>query len=525
MKKLLIVVLCLLLCTLPVSAEEKPTEYTSGIYTYILLDDGTAEITGLEGWPAELVIPSELDGHTVTRIGDFWSKGHLIDLESVTIPDTITYIGSAAFSGASLTSVTIPDSVTEFGEQNPFSQNANLTNIDVSPDHPALTVIDGMLISKTNNKLICFPCAYPETDVVIPDGVTRIGTAAFMCCQGIDSVAISDSVTIIGGSAFQESSLSYVFIPDSVTSIGGFAFAWCNHMAEIYVPNSVTNIGSNAFESLIDTSSHTPLLDVVVEYDSYAEQYCQENGLTYSYAYTYDDYEQEDEDEPEYYYDDHETEYYYDGDYEYILQDDGTPKITAYNGYSSVLVIPESVGGQAVTAIGDYAFCNREDLTHITLPNSVTSIGEAAFSDCYNLAQITLPDNLTSIGNLAFCTCDSLTEITIPDGVTSIGDWAFTECINLTEITLPDSVQTIGAGTFADCHCLEWVHLPDTLTYIGEAAFENCYSLTEITLPDSVTVIGDYAFSDSEELIITVSRGSYAELYCIENDLDYSYAD
>lgn len=516
MKKLLIVVLCLLLCTLPVSAEEKPTEYTSGIYTYILLDDGTAEITGLEGWPAELVIPSELDGHTVTRIGDFWSKGHLIYLESVTIPDTITYIGSAAFSGASLTSVTIPDSVTEFGVQNPFSQNMNLTNIDVSPDHPALTVIDGMLISKTNNKLICFPCAYPETDVVIPDGVTRIGTAAFMCCQGIDSVAISDSVTIIGSSAFQESSLSYVFIPDSVTSIGGFAFAWCNHMAEIYVPSSVTNIGSNAFESLIDTSSHTPLLDVVVEYDSYAEQYCQENGLTYSYAYTYDDYEQEDEDKPD---------YDYEGDYGYILQDDGTAMITEYIGSSGVLVLPESMDGKAVTAIGDYAFYGCESLTEITLPNSVTSIGEGAFADCYNLAQITLPDNLTSIGNVAFCACDSLAEITIPDGVTSIGEWAFTECLNLTEITLPDSIETIGAGVFADCHCLERVHLPDTLTYIGEAAFENCYSLTEIALPDSVTDIGDYAFSDSEELIITVGRGSYAESYCIENDLDYSYAD
>ena len=456
MKKLLIVVLCLLLCTLPVSAEEKPTEYTSGIYTYILLDDGTAEITGLEGWPTELVIPSELDGHTVTRIGNFWSKGHLIDLESVTIPGTITYIGSAAFSGASLTSVTIPDSVTEFGEQNPFSQNTNLTNIDVSPDHPALTVIDGMLISKTNNKLICYACAYPETDVIIPDGVTSIGTAAFMCCH-IDSVIISDSVTFIGGAAFQESSLSYVFIPDSVTSIAGFAFAWCKNMTEIYVPSSVTNIGDRAFESLIDTSSHTPLLDVFVEYDSYAEQYCQENGLTYSYAYTYDDYEQEDEDESEYYYDDdYEPDYYYDGDYEYIIQDDGTSMITAYKGSSGVLVVPESMDGKTVTAIGDYAFYGRENLTEITLPNSVTSIGEGAFSDC---------------------------------------------------------------------ECLERVHLPDTLTYIGLVAFECCYSLTEITVPDSVTEIGFYAFPDSEELIITVSRGSYAESYCIENDLDYSYAD
>ena len=84
--------------------------------------------------------------------------------------------------------------------------------------------------------------------VVIEDGVTSIGTAAFSGC-GLISITIPDSVTSIGESAFENcSNLTSITIPDSVTSIEYCAFSCCG-LTSITIPDSVTSIGSEAFSS------------------------------------------------------------------------------------------------------------------------------------------------------------------------------------------------------------------------------------------------------------------------------------
>ena len=64
----------------------------SGDYSYVLLKDGTAEITGYRGKAPSLSIQSRLDGYTVTSIGDraFYECRHLT---SVIIPESVTSIG------------------------------------------------------------------------------------------------------------------------------------------------------------------------------------------------------------------------------------------------------------------------------------------------------------------------------------------------------------------------------------------------------------------------------------------------
>lgn len=63
------------------------------------------------------------------------------------------------------------------------------------------------------------------------------------------------------------------------------------------------------------------------------------------------------------------------------------------------------------------------------------------------------------------------------------------------------------------------------MTSIGNAAFAYCLSLTSVTIPDSVTSIGDKAFSGCIRLTVTLGRDSYAKEYCMENGLNYTYAD
>lgn len=129
-----------------------------------------------------------------------------------TIPNSITTIGDAAFSGCiGLTSVTIPDSVTTIGEWT-FYDCKSLTS------------------------------------VTIPDNVTSIGNSAFGGCIGLTSVTIPNSVTTIGDSAFRWcSGLTSVTIPNSITSIGDRVFAWCSELTSVTIPDSVTTIGDGAF--------------------------------------------------------------------------------------------------------------------------------------------------------------------------------------------------------------------------------------------------------------------------------------
>ena len=85
-------------------------------------------------------------------------------------------------------------------------------------------------------------------EVVLPSGVTSIGSSAFYNCDGLTSVTIPNSVTNIGSSAFSGCSrLTSVTIPNSVTNIGNYAFQYCNGLKSVTLGNSVTNIGAFAF--------------------------------------------------------------------------------------------------------------------------------------------------------------------------------------------------------------------------------------------------------------------------------------
>ena len=427
---LLALVTLLALTAFPAAAEDAtPQPLTSGNYQYIVLEDGTVALTKYTGKDGTLAIPGILDGKTVSRVGDeafFNCRG----LTSITIPDSVTSIGDRAFfSCSSLASITIPDSVTAIGA-NPFDCCGKLTDIQVSPDHPALAVIDGVLFSKADKQLVCYPYAFtaesyiiPQgikaigdyafggctslTSITIPNSVTSIGDFAFFSCHSLTSVTIPDSVTFIGDDAFSFcSSLAAVTIPDSVTSIGDHTFSFCSILTSITIPDSVTTIGANPFDSCgkltdIQVSPDHPALAVA---DGVLFTKADQRLVCYPCAFTAESY-----------------------------------------------IIP-----QGIKAIGDWAFSFCDNLTSITIPDSVTAIGDWAFFSCSNLTSVTIPDSVTSIGNSVFYDCSSLTSVTISDSVTSIGDNAFLGCNNLTSITIPDSVTFIGDSAFAEC--------PTTLT-------------------------------------------------------------
>ena len=124
-------------------------------------------------------------------------------------------------------------------------------NLTWTLDADGTLTISGTGAMKDYNAAENLSPAYMNSDVkkvVIEDGVTSIGTAAFSGC-GLISITIPDSVTSIGESAFEDcSNLTSITIPDSVTSIEYCAFSCCG-LTSITIPDSVTSIGSEAFSS------------------------------------------------------------------------------------------------------------------------------------------------------------------------------------------------------------------------------------------------------------------------------------
>lgn len=208
------------------------------------VEDGEVTITGYEGDAAEVVVPSEIEGHPVTKIGRV-AFVSCETLERVVLPDTVTSIAFYAFDQCtSLKEVNIPSGVTEIGS-NAFRMCRSLESV-VIPE--GVTVIENRTFYQCNSL----------ESVVIPDGVTRIGELAFGACWALESVEIPQSVTTLEANAFNAcESLESVTIPSGVRTVGGWAFYGCANLKEVELAEGVEGVGDGAF-------SNCPALETVV---------------------------------------------------------------------------------------------------------------------------------------------------------------------------------------------------------------------------------------------------------------------
>jgi hypothetical protein len=272
-------------------------------------------------------------------------------------------------------------------------------------------------------------------------------------------------VTSIGFGAFSGHQLVSVTIPDSVTYIGDGAFG-NNPLTGVTIGGGVT-LGDGAFPGDLGTvyTSSGRLAGTYMSSDG---------GLTWTPQTP----------EPE-------------GNF--TVADNGSGVfITGYTGSATDILIPGTINGRPVTAIGDNAFKGNQ-LTGVTIPASVTAIGGDAFKG-NQLTSVTIPASVTSIGPGAFGN-NPLTSVTIPGSVTSIGDNAFA-FNQLTSVTIAGSVTSIGSGTFAH-NQLTSLTIPASVTSIGEGAFSS-NQLVSVTILGSGTSIGPGTFGNNPLTSVTI---------------------
>ena len=209
--------------------------------------------------------------NSVTYIGDQAFYG-CSSLTSVTISDSVTRIGSDAFRDCSkLTSVTIPNSVTSI-EDNAFRHCTNLesitipssvtsigigtiaectklTSINLDNKNKNFVTVDGVLYNADTTTLLGYPSGVTDTVFEIPNTVKKIQYGSITNCANLKRVIIPNSVTRIEWWAFTGCiKLDTLVIPNSVTYIGQGAFNNCNKLQAVYIPNSVTYMGDRAFK-------------------------------------------------------------------------------------------------------------------------------------------------------------------------------------------------------------------------------------------------------------------------------------
>ena len=355
------------------------------------------------------------------------------ELKSITLPDSLTYIGDYAFANLNnLESIVLPSHLVSLGDD-AFYACENLTSI---------TLPNGL---EHMGAEVFYYCIGLES-IIIPDSVTYIGNDAFHSCENLTSVTIpasltrlengifqncpkleqvvfpqNSALTSVGRNAFNVTALTSITLPDTVEEIGDNAFSGSSSLAQINIPSSLRSFGNNAFGS-------TKIKEFTIP-----------DGFTEIPASLFS----------------------------------SCSELTTINIPSSVI------------RIGDRAFSGCKKLTTINYSGHPVYIGEGAFGSCEKLTAVPFSQYASYIGPGAFERCYGLTEIVLNNELEYLGDSAFMNCTNLESMNIPYRITELRPYIFNGCTSLTSVTVTDNLTVIQNTAFRGIDpTITYVSSPE-----------------------------------------
>ena len=444
-------------------------------------------------------------GEGITEIGNKAFYTQFYNLQTLTLPSTLMYIGNQAFYGCgklqnvtfpaglkgigfsafgdclSMTQVILPDSVMVIGG-GAFSRCTELTDLTL----PAGLVTLGGSAFEECRKL---------ANVTMPQmpNLTEIGEGVFYLCDGLTNLDFYTADTIQDGMFSYCQGLTEVTIPDCVTVIGERALWHCDSMTKITLSSQLKRLddhalyGCDMLEEVIFTGN-APMIGEKALGNMTLTCYYPENAANWT----------------------EEVLQNYGGSITWIPYNTGTgipepePDITGMCGDNVMWGFLERTGKLTLSGTGstyDYRdggptewkeFRNR--IRSIEVKPGVTGLGTSIFDRCVNVEAVTLHEGLKTIGMFAFWHCDSLTELVIPESVTHIEPAAFRDCSSLVSVKLPSHMTRIPDTSFRGTGMTSYT-VPSHITEIGSSVFSHTDFLKRVVIHDGVTKIGDHAFA------------------------------
>jgi len=361
------------------------------------------------------------------------------NLVQITLPNELTSIPAFAFCGdEALSEIVIPASVKTIGDQ-AFATNRYLQKIRFLGDAPAFA--EDVFLYANNVE-----CYYPADNVTWTEAVMQQygGTVQWYSDDqytessnpcGDDLIWTFDPdnarLTISGSGAMYDfgygtapwyrynPQIEQVVIDEEVTNIGHFAFSDCTSLKEIVLPESIAIIGDSAFSGCSNMEKITFEGSAPMFITNAEGTYSNFSGLgedTFCCVlFCANDPTWTDEVRQEYggnitwgYFINYPTECGTGLTWEYdeetsTLTISGNGAMDDFEQYQADIIVPwydvaadvkTVIVGEGVTNIGDYAFYQFTNMTHVELPDTLTSIGENSFAFCYKLTEVTIPNTV-----------------------------------------------------------------------------------------------------------------------------------
>lgn len=402
----------------------------------------------------------------ITGVGaDVFFTDYGIDVQSVSLPNTLTSIGSNAFRNIKAKKFKISANLSSIGANAFYGSNVN--SFDLSDTK-----------------------------------VEAIGNYAFANCKNLTSINLPKVLKTIGEGAFYSSSLKSVDVPQSVASIGKAAFTDCLSLWKVKINNSQTNIyfeGKNSANNAIGFDSKGTritlksgsrvqtecfvIIDAPVESKGF--DYAEKTSLIFmgddsnadvsGYVdYTYRIKWQ--------YFADTKTlyvEHGYDMKDAYVLKpnNEGTFYTTDGRKLQDLNLQIDTLYLCSGVINPDYSF-EVINPKYIRFSSTVKTV--SSFQNCNRIEVLTVPQTVQYISLNAFKNCRSLKKISL-GGATSISTAAFENCTSLKEIDY-GNVTSIDYKAFRNCSGLEEINIPSTVTNVEDEAFYNCVGVKKIII-------------------------------------------
>ena len=391
------------------------------------------------------------EGVTIIANGAFYSHSNL---REVTIPGSVTGIGSDAFYGTALY-----NDESNWTDGALYIDNCLVATREWLMDETGhFTIADGTRVIADN----AFRYRNWLTGVTLPNSLTNIGERAFYNCNQLTQITLPAAVTQIGSEAFAGCSLNTITVlattPPTITA---------NTFSGL-TPSATITIPEGSREAYLSNKNWKTLFDMAS--GEISGTFSENQNLTWTLTFA-----------------DSTLTISGTGEMGYI---DSENSWEAFSSSIAKVIIEEGV-----TSIAYGAFNNHENVREVTIPGSVTSIGAYAF----NGTALYYNENNWTDGGLYIDNClvairewqlDETGHFTVADGTRLIADEVFSYNSSLTGVTIPNSVTHIGDYILRGCENLASITvLATTPPVITSYTFEGVNTGIQVTIPEGSTAL------------------------------------